>query len=132
VGFLSNLLGSGNSPKIGTVDGDGEFNYNIVGESQYKEALARIVKSATDDQRDAGEIYCTAVVIPEPDNKFDPNAIKVTINGATVGYIPRTDTADVRKAFKAANVDGFSCPAVVGWNADNLASGIIGVRLDLA
>lgn len=31
-------------------------------------------------------------LIPEPDNKFDPNAIKVMHNGVHLGYIPRTDT----------------------------------------
>lgn len=40
-------------------------------------------------------------LLPEPDNKFDPNAIRVFMNGHTdlpvfLGYIPKTETATVR------------------------------------
>lgn len=35
----------------------------------------------------------TVNLVPEPDNRFDPNAIKiVSASGVHLGYIPRTDT----------------------------------------
>ena len=33
------------------------------------------------------------VLVREPDNKFDPNAVMVWINGKHVGYIPSKDAA---------------------------------------
>lgn len=34
---------------------------------------------------------------PEPDNKFDPNAIRVFHGETFLGYIPKTETATVRQ-----------------------------------
>jgi hypothetical protein len=31
----------------------------------------------------------TAILVPEPDNKHDPNAIRVEVGGQHVGYVPR-------------------------------------------
>lgn len=36
-------------------------------------------------------------LVPEPDNKHDPNAIKVIMNGQHIGYVPKEKTADVKK-----------------------------------
>lgn len=37
------------------------------------------------------------LLVPEPDNKFDPNAIKVLWDGIHLGYVPKTETATVRQ-----------------------------------
>jgi hypothetical protein len=34
---------------------------------------------------------------PEPDNKYDENAIKVSFMGARLGYVPRRITGEVRR-----------------------------------
>jgi hypothetical protein len=34
-------------------------------------------------------------LIPEPDNKFDPNAIKIMCSGVMCGYVPRKFSAEV-------------------------------------
>ena len=34
-------------------------------------------------------------LVPEPDNKYDPNAIKVLWEGTMIGYIPRVFSAEV-------------------------------------
>ena len=36
-------------------------------------------------------------LVPEPDNAYDPNAIKVLWNGVHLGYIPKTETATARQ-----------------------------------
>ncbi len=36
-----------------------------------------------------------AKLIPEPDNKYDPNAIAVETNGQKIGYIPRAVACDL-------------------------------------
>jgi hypothetical protein len=35
-------------------------------------------------------------LVPEPDNAFDANAVKVIWNGVHLGYIPKTETSTVR------------------------------------
>ena len=37
-----------------------------------------------------------ATLEPEPTNRFDPNAVKVLVNGRHVGYVPATRAASVR------------------------------------
>ena len=47
-----------------------------------------------------------AVVLePEPDNTFDPNAIKVLKKGIHVGYVPRTQTEALLEGVKAKRFD---------------------------
>ena len=36
-----------------------------------------------------------AELIPEPDNKYDPNAVRVVYGGITIGHIPRESCLDV-------------------------------------
>lgn len=40
-------------------------------------------------------------LIPEPDNPYDPNAIKVVIDNVQVGYIKKGSTARVKNLLKA-------------------------------
>lgn len=37
-----------------------------------------------------------AILAPEPTNKYDPNAIKVMVNGVHIGYIPADECQQVR------------------------------------
>ncbi len=39
------------------------------------------------------EITRTAKLIPEPDNKYDANAVRVEVDGATVGHLPAGEAA---------------------------------------
>ncbi len=63
------------------------FDVAIVGESQYQDALRRAKNSARDY---GGRAHVTAVLAREPDNQYDPGAVKV-MNGAleTMGYLSR-------------------------------------------
>lgn len=38
-----------------------------------------------------------AMLVPEPDNQYAPNAIKVVVGETTIGYIPKGKTGDVQK-----------------------------------
>lgn len=61
---------------------------SVVGESHYQPALRAIVGN-----RDAfgfeNAVSATAVLVPEPRNRHDRNAVRVDIDGRTVGYIAR-------------------------------------------
>lgn len=74
---------------------EGAWNYDIVGESKYQPALQRAVaKYAGRDERESGRLVLDlmqAAVEPEPSNAFDPMALRVAIDGRTVGYVPAAD-----------------------------------------
>jgi hypothetical protein len=68
-------------------DSEQKQSIDIVGESHFQEALA-MYKSGDSDA------WANGVLVPEPDNKFDPNAILLyLINDEfwidPVGYLPR-------------------------------------------
>ena len=45
-----------------------------------------------------------AVLVPEPTNPVDPNAVKVLVNGRHVGYVPRARAASTRGSVYVCNV----------------------------
>jgi len=72
--------------------GSGACNFNIVGESHYQGRLRNIGMS--------GRSF-TAVLMPEPTNAFDPNAIRVVAEGAdTVGYLSKEDAVHYTPMFE--------------------------------
>lgn len=77
-----------------SIDGDGEYDLEVVGESYYQDALVRIAGPHTEDGR---RVKVSAVLYLEPDNPHDRNAIRVEINGATVGHVSRELAPELRK-----------------------------------
>lgn len=65
----------------------------VVGESHYQETLWRLVGG-----RCADLVRCETIVVlvPDPHNEYDPNAIEVRIDGELVGYLSREDAAAYR------------------------------------
>lgn len=64
----------------------GHDDLEVVGESFYQDSLWELSGGAVGDK-----IRCetVAVLVPEPTNPYDPNAIAVHIDGYVVGYLPR-------------------------------------------
>ena len=59
---------------------------NVAGESHYQEALQELTGTdGTSEIRQDAE----AVLVPEPSNPHDPNAVMVQIDERLVGYLPR-------------------------------------------
>jgi len=72
---------------------------NVVGESNYQPAIRR----ACGWQRGMDTHFeCFAELVPEPTNRYDPNAVRVDINGACVGYLSRADAVELRPAIDEA------------------------------
>jgi hypothetical protein len=72
--------------------GSGACNFNIVGESHYQGRLRNLSMS--------GRSF-TAVLMPEPTNAFDPNAIRVVAEGAdTIGYLSKEDAVHYAPVFE--------------------------------
>jgi hypothetical protein len=71
----------------------GHETLEVVGESHYQEELWGIVGGRTPAPV---RFETLAVLIPNPDNEFDANAIEVRIEGLLVGYLSRGDAATYR------------------------------------
>src|SRR4051794_32779100 len=93
MGFLSRLLGRSTEPARAALEPTlfrGYETLEVVGESNYQDALWQIVGGF---RRDAVRFSCTAVLLPEPDNRYDENAIRVIVESHLVGYLAREDAA---------------------------------------
>lgn len=68
----------------------GHDTLEVVGESRYQDDLWRLAGGFRVDR-----IRCAvmAVLVPEPGNPHDSNAVQVLINGCLVGYLSREDAA---------------------------------------
>lgn len=98
------------------------YAYNIVGEQSYQNNLKKI---AGPKEEESKFFECYAKVSSEPFNQYDKNAVKVEINGLTVGYLSKSEAAKL-----SGKVVNKTVPAVIdgGWfDADG--EGSYGVKL---
>lgn len=88
----------------------GVSSENIVGESNYKTSFQALLKEygRTADQSWGVDLPdARAVLVTEPDNKFDPDAVAVWIDGRhLVGYLPRGMSARYAPKLAALERDG--------------------------
>lgn len=104
-----------------------------VGEASYQASLDRICGGKT---QEGVHLQVTAHLVREPSNPYDPNAVKVMVGEAHVGYLCRADA----KAYKAAlialernrQVGAVNALINGGWRRGNGDEGHYGVVLDLA
>ncbi len=113
------------------VEGEGDFSFEIVGESYYQDALGSIAGPKTEDSK---EVFCEAILVCEPDNPHDSNAIAVFISDKKVGHLSRIDALAYRKSmakrFKDVPLVKVDAVIVGGWLRDD-SEGSFGVKLDL-
>jgi hypothetical protein len=117
--------------KVSTLDGFGDCEIDVVGESNYQKNLERIVG----ERNPKGvRLKTKAVVWFEDDNDYDKKAVCVDIDGKTIGYLSREDARSFRKYIKTAGIGGDE------WLVDALIRGggnragewlSYGVKLDL-
>jgi hypothetical protein len=105
-----------------------DYNYDVVGESFQRDHLTALIRAH--NAFESGEIYSTAVLELEPTNPFDPNAVKVVVEGTQVGYIPKFDSPAVTQMVKKSGKSSYEVPVRIGWDT-NSPSPLIGVRLAL-
>jgi hypothetical protein len=108
----------------------GSETLDVVGESHYLKELWSIV-----GQHRPGEpvrFSTVALLVPEPENPYDKNAVKVVIDGLKVGYLARTEAPLYRPGILRLMDDAGG--ALVGLRADIVGSGdereLLGVFLD--
>jgi len=115
--------------------GDGEYGFEIVGESHYQEALSAICGGHCEEGH---QHECVVELLPEPTNPHDPNAVMIRIEGRTVGYLSRDWAPLYLAGLKAIGHDGAPaiCNAMIngGWERTRRGEvdrGSFGVELDM-
>ena len=108
------------------LEGDGEYEFDIVGESFYQDALGQICGGKLPEGQDH---ECVAYLVPEPENPHDANAAAVYIDNLKVGHIAAVIAPRISKALagRIATVDAM---IIGGWISDR-GDGHYGVKLDL-
>lgn len=117
-----------------TADATTGSTVSVVGEASYQGTLEAAGGGRTVDgvrERDH-----QAVLVPEPDNKYDPNAVSVVILPyGVIGYLKRADAVAYRPVIDRLAERGMltACLASLsgGWDRDG-DRGYIGVRLHMA
>lgn len=140
VGFLGRLLGREPAPKVERTRSLCAVHagslLGIVGESYRQEALREVARGTTDASAFLSDLcdyaldvaeaepdrrWFRAVLVPEPENPKDSNAIAVYAEGGGhVGYLKREDAIGYREVFaslKKRGYEGAVCPAMLtgGW-----------------
>ena len=102
----------------------------VVGESNYQDALIAICGRHT---RHGYEGEHVALIEKEPSNQYDPNAIRVMIEGRMVGYLSREQAARVGEQMIAAGLARSACAARTrgGWRTNQHDEGHYGVTLSI-
>jgi hypothetical protein len=81
------------APALERIDVDlyeGDATLEVVGESYRQDVLWDIVGGECDEPV---RHHTVAILLPEPTNTYDENAIMVLIRGQLVGYLSRADAA---------------------------------------
>ena len=117
---------------VARLNGTGGYDFNIVGESHYQDALERICGCRSEESARKDTEACLYL---ENNNKYDKLAVRVDIEGSTVGYLSKQDARSYRKQLKNLgheNLVGI-CGAIVvgGWYRSSSDAGHFGVKLDL-
>lgn len=136
MGLFSRLLNTGPKPSGGRVQKPKATDesarggmMNVVGESNYQPAI----RKACDWQPGTDTLFdCFAQLVPEPTNPYDPNAVRVDIEGNCVGYLSRADAVELRPVIMRAISEQGSglVRAVIAGRAEGDTDNL-GVFLDL-
>lgn len=101
---------------IGSVRPNGDCNLEVVGESHYQPALRAAAGK--------GEVrhHCRATLVLEASNRYDNKAVRVDVNGRTVGYLSHDEARSYRRAIK--NCGDLECDAVIVGGGKGRSLGI--------
>jgi hypothetical protein len=111
--------------------GNGEYRFEVVGESHYQAALERIVGGRTEE---GANHPCVAIIKPEPDNQYDPQAVWVRVNDLKVACLSRNWAPKLNAARALSGYTQATCNAVIGggWDRGGNDRGHFGIKLDIA
>ncbi len=109
--------------------GDGKYGFPVVGESHHDAALEQLAGGRTEE---GVHVTCAALLLPQPDNPYDPDAVAVYIRSQEVGFLARNVAPEFLQALRAGDYDRAACEAVIvgGWDRGAGDRGYFGVRLN--
>ncbi len=121
MGMLRQLLtGSKPAQPRPLIEAQGEMvDVDVVGEAAYQDALRSLKRRRN----------LKMVLRPDPTNPYDVNAVKVLIEGQTVGYLPKREAPAWQAMVLAAEAEGFTItgPAdILGGTKDKPHLGVFG------
>jgi hypothetical protein len=123
----SSEASSTETPALATEE---SFDLPVVGESHYQEALEAICGKRSDNGEDR---IVDASLVLEDSNPYDAQAVRVDIQGKTVGYLSREDARRFREHHvQAGEASGpITCKARIqgGWDRGPNDQGRYGVSL---
>jgi hypothetical protein len=110
--------------------GDGQFEFRIVGEMPFQHELGRLTGPRTEE---GCHQKCAALLVPEPNNPHDRNAIAVFIHDVQVGYLSHEVCREFLEALFKGGYSQAAAEAVIvgGWHGRHgQEDGFYGVRLN--
>lgn len=118
------------------IQGEGDFDFEIVGESHYQDILSAACGGRCED---GYEKVVPIALIPDPGNAYDRNAIRVVLAGHTVGHLSRDDAESYQKELADYGLTGQTvwCHGMIvgGWERPSSGgkadTGSFGVMLDI-
>jgi len=113
----------------GVVMGGGTFKMHVVGTSQHQQMLENLCGERTSA---GAHSYSAALLTPQPRNRYDRQAVAVTIHGIEVGHLERDTARDFLDALHEQRFADAACEAVIvgGWNRGGDNWGYYEVRLN--
>ena len=100
----------------------------VVGEASYQETIQSLYRKHGGSGHD---LKVGAAVVPEDGNDFDANAVRIEVDGRTVGYLSREMAADYRAAL-GETAGQCSAKIVGGHELDDGSTAHFGVKLQMA
>jgi|SRR6185312_16324868 len=120
------------SQQVGRLHGTGKYEFDIVGELQYQSALESICGGRTEE---GAQKHAEAHLYLEDANPYDNKAVRVDIDGMTVGYLSRENARSYREQLTQLGLPNLIgvCNALIvgGWRRSSSDEGYFGVKLDL-
>jgi|GEM_PF-1284384 len=105
------------------------FDVIVVGVSFYQQALEKI---SCNKREEGNKMLVRAQIVPEEGNPYDSNAVRIEINGETVGHLSRTNALKWRgKMINEGFSDAVTCPAKIRWDRAFKEEGSYGVWLNV-
>lgn len=105
MGLLSWFFGESKNESLPLVNlkGTGAYNLEVVGEASYQSALVNICGGHSPDGH---KLQVRAILTHEDGNRHDDKAVRVDIEGQTVGYLNRENARQYRQKLTEAGFPG--------------------------